>query len=483
MNPIMLIDGYKLDHRRQYPEGTTGVYSNWTPRESRMPGVDKVVHFGLQAFLDDFAADMDRRFFSQNARIVCQRYEKRVNGYLGPNAIGTEHISALHSLGYLPLEFRGLPEGTHVPIGVPMFTVENTHPDFFWLVNYIESLMSSELWLPCTSATKAVRLRRLLDAAAARTGTDPAFVPWQGHDFSFRGMPGAHAAAMSGAGHLLAFTGTDTLPALDWIEHHYGPLPEGYLLAGSVPATEHSVMCAGGSATLNEAATFSRMLELYPSGIVSVVSDTWNLWKVLTTILPQLKEQILARPGKLVIRPDSGDPVKILCGDPEETGAARKGVVQLLWDFFGGSMNKKGFLELDPHIGCIYGDAITYETADKITRRLEEQRFASGNVVFGIGSYTYQGNTTRDTFGFAMKATWAKINGEPHALYKDPVTGRSKRSAKGRLAVRMEENGLMLFNNATKEEEAVSLLRPVWRNGRFVHSDTFDVIRERALEG
>lgn len=481
MNPILYIDGYKLDHRRQYPEGTTRIYSNWTPRESRIPGIDKVVFFGLQAFLDEFLGEEFDKFFAQNEDTACGIYLRRVNGYLGPNSVGVEHISALHQLGYVPLEFKALPEGTHVPLRVPMFTVENTHPDFFWLVNYIESLLSAELWMPCTSATKAIRLRKLLDEAAVKTGTAPEFVQWQGHDFSFRGMPGVHAAAMSGAAHLLAFTGTDTLPALDWIDEHYGPLPADYLLAGSVPATEHSVMCAGGDQ--GELQTFNRLLDLYPGGILSVVSDTWDLWKVLTDTLPQLKARILARDGKLVIRPDSGDPADILCGDPMQNnlGPAGKGVVELLWDLFSGTTTSTGHKLLDSHIGCIYGDSITYERAGEITNRLAAKGFASGNVVFGVGSYTYQGNTTRDTFGFAMKATWAEIKGEGKELYKCPKTGNGmKTSAKGRLAVFSIADKLVLLDQAMPQQEAVSLLRPVWRDGEFIKRETFDVIRARA---
>ena len=201
-------------------------------------------------------------------------------------------------------------------------------------------------------------------------------------------MSGPEAASLSGAGHLLYFTGTDTVPAIDLIEDYYG-VPEGYLIGGSVAATEHSVMCAGGE--MGELETFSRLLDLYPSGIVSVVSDTWDLWQVLTVILPQLKDRIMARNGKLVIRPDSGNPADILCGDPDAPAGspASKGVVQLLWDIFGGTETSTGHRLLDTHIGSIYGDAITRERAHEITYRLAKNGFASANVVFGIGSYTY----------------------------------------------------------------------------------------------
>jgi nicotinamide phosphoribosyltransferase len=481
MNPILYIDGYKIDHRRQYPKNTTRVYSNWTPRSSRIPGRSKVVYLGGQYFRQKYLVEaFGEGFFSQPRDKVCKAYAKRVDGYLGPNDVGTEHIGALHELGYIPLEYREMPEGTEVSLKVPTLTVENTHDDFAWLPNYFETLMSNILWLPCTSATTALGYRRLLNKAAEATGSDPNFVDWQGHDFSMRGLPGVEAAQLSGAGHLLFFTGTDTLPALDLIDTYYGA-PEGYCVGGSVAATEHSVMCAGGEE--NELETISRLLDLYPSGILSVVSDTWDLWHVLTDILPKLKDRILARNGKYVTRPDSGDPADILCGDPKVVGTpAAKGVIELLWDTFGGTVTATGHKLLDSHVGAIYGDSITEARAEEITRRLAEKGFASANVVFGIGSFTYQ-HVTRDTYGFAMKATWVKIDGKGRSIYKTPKTDTGmKNSARGRLAVSQNESGLFLIEQATAEQEAASLLRPVWRDGKELVHDTWDVVRARARE-
>lgn len=482
MNPITLIDGYKLDHRRQYPPGTTRVYSNWTPRGSRVPGVDKVTFFGLQYFIQRYLKEEITDFFISKESRVVGEYVRRVNGYLGPNTVGTEHIRDLHRLGYVPLEFRAIPEGTSVPIRVPMLTVENTHPDFAWLTNYIETLMSCVMWMPCTSATQARVMRKILDEAAQKTGSPPEFVQWQGHDFSFRGMPGLEAAMLSGAGHLLYFTGTDTIPAIDLIEQYYRPTVPDYLIGGSVAATEHSVMCAGGQE--DEFETYSRMLELYSSGIVSIVSDTWDLWNVLTGILPRLKDRIMTRDGKVVVRPDSGDPVKIICGDPDapEGSPARKGVIELLWDVFGGTVTNTGHRILDGHIGCIYGDSITRERARAITDGLAAKWFASANMVFGMGSFGYQ-YVTRDTFGFAMKATSCVIGGQQRDIFKKPVTDSGEKfSAVGRLAVvRGSDGQLQLISPATPEQERESLLRPVWKDGSFIIHEGFDQIRARAL--
>ena len=478
-NPAYMIDAYKIGHRNMFPPNTSRIYSSWTARASRIPGVNKVVLLGLQAFCKGILEDAFDEWFAIPEDVACAEYERRTNGVLGPNTVGVEHIRALHRLGYLPLRFYALPEGTEVPLRVPMFVVENTIDEFAWLTNYIESALSAEIWLPSTSATLALRLRRLLDSWADRTSDTPAFVDWQGHDFSFRGMASIEAAAASGAGHLTAFAGTDSMVALDWIERFY-PGFSGPVLGGSVPATEHSVMCAGGE--LSEQATFERLMNLYPTGIISVVSDTWDLWEVLNSHLPALREQIMARDGKLVIRPDSGDPADILCGDHSlpEDDPARWGVIELLWRHFGGTVNSKGFRVLDSHVGAIYGDSITYDRASDICERLAANGYASTNVVLGVGSYTYQYNT-RDTFGFAMKATWAEVDGVGRDLFKDPRTDNgTKRSARGRLAVIADENGdLVLIEQATPEQEDVSLMQPVWENGHSIVTQSWDDVVRR----
>ncbi|OYN81726.1 nicotinate phosphoribosyltransferase [Mycolicibacterium sphagni] len=473
-------DAYKLGHIDQYALSgkVSGVYSNWTNRKSRLPGVDKVVHFGLQAYIQAHLVDAFKPFFAANEDEVALLYRERVTQVLGPDAaesIGTAHIRALHHLGYLPLRFCAVPEGTLVPIGVPSFTVENTLDDFYWLTNYVETGISAGVWQPSTSATIAKEYRRVMERAALLTGADRVGIDWQIHDFSYRGMSSHETAAASGAAHLLSFTGTDSLVALDWIDRYYG----GEYIAGSVPATEHSVMCTGIE-SVGELETFSRLLDLYPTGIVSVVSDTFDLWKVLTVYLPALRDKILARDGKLVIRPDSGDPEKIICGDPSAPYGSPewKGALGLLYDTFGGSKNAAGFIDIDPHVGLIYGDSITLDRAKSITERMRRSNLSSANVVFGVGSFTYQHNT-RDTFGSAMKATWAKVDGKGVNLLKNPITDDgTKKSATGRLAVLHDLTGeLVLVQDADAYDESASVLRPIWENGQFVNRQTFAEVR------
>ena len=481
MNPLLLTDGYKVDHRRQYPAGTSLVYSNWTPRKSRIEGVNEVVFFGLQYFIKKYIMqEFDIHFFKQPKEEVVKKYARRINNYLGENQVGTTHIEALHDLGYIPMVFKALPEGVSVPVRVPMFTMYNTLPEFFWLTNYFETLLSAVVWLPCNSATIARQYRKILDKYAAETSSVPEFVSWQGHDFSMRGMGGIEAALTSAAGHLLSFTGTDTIPAIDFLEDYYNANAETELIGGSVAATEHSVMCMGTDT--GEYDTFKRLItEIYPKGILSIVSDTWDLWKVLTNYLPGLKEEILARDGKVVVRPDSGDPVDILCGNPNGKNSNEvKGVVELLWEVFGGKVNDKGYRELSPKIGAIYGDSITLERATQICERLKQKGFASTNVVLGIGSFTYQYNT-RDTFGFAMKATYGEVNGQGREIFKDPITDDgTKKSAKGLMQITKNESGkYQLKDQCTWEEEHTGELREVFRDGKLLVNDSLQDIRAR----
>lgn len=491
MTPIIYTDYYKTEHFRMYPEGTTMIYSNLTPRKSRIEGVDNIVVFGIQHFIKKYLlGKFQENFFKLPWEEVRDEYKYAVN-------TSTAHIKALHELQYLPLEIKALPEGTLCPIRVPCMTIRNTHPDFYWLTNYLETLISCQLWQPMTSATIAREYLKILTKYAKETTGSDAFVQWQAHDFSMRGMSSLESAILSGMGHLTSFTGTDTIPAIYALRNSYGSED---LIGASVPATEHSVMCMGTKD--DEVGTFARLISLYPTGILSVVSDTWDLWKVCTEYLPALKDQILGRDGKLVIRPDSGDPVDIICGTHQFTDRnyklyntpQKKGVIQLLWEAFGGKINEYGYKELDPHIGAIYGDSITLDRAKQICERLKAKGFASTNIVFGVGSFTYQYNT-RDTFGFAMKATYGEVgelladegvkgktynNIQGREIFKDPITDDgTKKSAKGLLMVSDADEGrIKLFDQVPWGLEQKGLLQTVFLDGKLTKTYTLDEIRK-----
>jgi nicotinamide phosphoribosyltransferase len=442
---IFATDSYKLTHSEMYPEGMELLFSTWVPRSDRIAretkrqlnGQGGVVFFGIHDTINKLTSIFDE-WFDRDIDDVLNEYITFFEAFLKvePAEEQINRISHLHALGYLPIKILHLPEGTVTQPGVVQAVVYNTHPDFAWATNYLESLFSTLQWNAQTVASIARNYRNLCDEFAEKTCENNLHVDWQCHDFSLRGLSSLETSSSAQLGHLLYFNGTDTLPCLFQGAKTYYDFNIADF--GSVPATEHSVMCAGGE--LSEQETFERIMKVYPSGIVSIVSDTWDFWKVLTILLPQMKDQIMARDGKLVIRPDSGNPVDIICGDPtaDFDSPAQKGAIQLLWEVFGGEVNSKGYKVLDSHIGLIYGDSITLDRAKSIFLRLAMKGFASSNVVLGVGSYTYQCNT-RDTYGFAMKATGAIVNGFERQLFKDPVTDDgTKKSFKGFLSTRYD---------------------------------------------
>lgn len=488
LNPLFAIDFYKVDHRRQYPIGTTEVYSNLTPRyvkpsHSTLHDFDnQVVVFGVQAFIEEVLIEQwQYGFFNRPQFEVIKEYSDMMYSALGIEAFDCSHIAALHDLGYLPIKIKALSEGFRVPIGVPVLTIRNTHPDFYWLTNYLETVLSASLWKSMTAATIAFEMKRMLTAMCKKTGGDESFIPYQAHDFSFRGMSGLHDAASTGAAHLTSFIGTDCVPAIEYMNRHYAGSATVDQVGTSVPATEHSVMCCDGAD--GEYAMIKRLItEVYPSGIVSIVSDSFNLWQVLTVYLPSLYKEIHDRQGKVVIRPDSGDPADIICGDmlaPPDS-PAHKGAMQCLWDAFGGRINSEGYKELNSKVGLIYGDAITVEKARFILELLEEKGFASTNIVFGMGSYTYQ-YVTRDTFGFAVKATSAVVNGERREIFKNPITGDgNKKSARGLLKVDLDlETGrFFALDRQTESSETEGWLQTVYEDGKLLNHTNLGEIRK-----
>lgn len=494
--PILNSDSYKQFHFQMYPENMTKLYSNMTPRSYNRLGCKHSVWFGLQYYIKEYLINQwNELFFNKSLEEVLKEY-KRFHKYFSFTDIPTEHIKKLHKLGYLPLEIKALEEGSLVSARVPYYTITNTHPEHAWLVNFLETQMSTVIWDLTTNATISRMYRELLDKYALETTGSTDFVQWQGHDFSQRGRSSVESS-FNQAGHLLSFTGSDTIPAVLFLEKYYGANMETELIASSVPASEHSVMTSYGKE--DELTAFQRLLNQFPTGILSVVSDSFDLWKVCTEYLPQLKEQILSRDGKLVIRPDSGDPVDIICGEEhsilvfknnETPHPKYKGVIELLWDIFGGTINEQGYKVLDSHIGCIYGDSITLDRAEQICERLKAKGFASTNIVLGIGSYTFNCNT-RDSLGIAVKSTYCEIthpetNSSPkyiesREIFKDPITDDgTKKSAKGLLCVTLDDNlEIMLMDQVDWETEKKGLLEIVFLNGKLIKKTTLQEIRNR----
>lgn len=570
VNPLFKTDCYKLGHPFMYDPSMEYLESNLTARShKRFKGSaqydGKVVVMGVQAFVKEVLIDdFKNNFFSRSEDEVVAEYQDVMNGIFGDGVITVEHIIALHRMRYLPVFVEALPEGSRVKTGVPILRIGNTVRGFGWVVNYIETLASNYLWPIITTGTIAFEFRRTLEKAAIETVgiADPFVVGYQGHDFSLRGLMGGMNGSV-GLGHILSFIGSDNVPAIYAAKKLYNA--QGYI-AGSVPATEHSV---ASSNILNIAEKLKRdgesdgykrdesiplleqaeqifilkmITKTFPTGIFSYVSDTFDYWGVLTNILPRIKDDILGRadtnspvPTRFVLRPDSGDVVEVICGlrvapewmstndtnmdqydvvkidgkyfrytlnevydygefagydfilEEEVPEHEVKGSIEVLWGLFGGTITDEGYKQLNSKVGLLYGDSINLQNLQEIINRLKAKGFASTNVIFGIGSFTYQYNT-RDTFGMAVKATFAQFMGKDGVydveLFKDPKTSDGeKKSAKGKLAVFKDADGeFYLKQQVCNEEQLVDEMR-LYYDGVSVgcFGENLDEIRARLL--
>jgi len=495
---LFYTDGYKIGHKKMLAPGTTRLYGTWIPRSTKHApkGVDKIVSFGQQLTVKWLHDEFEENFFKQPIS-VATKFSDDMSKYLGLPFDG-EHFSALHQLGYLPIRIKALPEGIETNPNVPHMTFINTVNGFGWLTLYLETIISSLAWKPSTSATLALRYKRNLVEWVMKT--DPAnawLIPFLCHDFSARGLSPWDMLA-SGLGHATSFRGSDTIVCIPAARYFYNE-PENDVCINSVNASEHSVSTTK-IFTVGEQQMIADWLVDFPTGILSIVSDTFDLWKLITEYLPANKEAIMARDGKLVIRPDSGDPVDIICGSTDvfshndPNSPQRKGVIELLWDIFGGTVNEQGYKVLDSHIGAIYGDSITVDRQIQIYERLEEKGFASTNIVLGIGSFTYQMNT-RDTLGFAAKGAWFEVE-EPvfgefldqnlnvdyvgYDIYKDPITDDgTKKSLKGLVQVVMEGDEYHVNTQCTWEQEDQGVLQTIYEEGRFVNETSLEEVRNK----
>jgi nicotinamide phosphoribosyltransferase len=542
--------------------GTTRLYGTWIPRSVKHApkGVTKIVSFGQQMawrwihdeFEENFfnAVELEytkgvdeagRPYYLPTGKVINKgiepalKFAKDMSLYLGQPYDG-EHFEQLWKLGYLPVKIKSLPEGIETAPNIPHMTFINTENGFGWLVSwltlYLETITSSVAWKPSTAATIAKAYRRQAEEWVRKTDpTNMWLVDWMCHDFSARGLD-PMSQYLIGLGHATSFKGSDTLPVIPAARYFYNE-PEDEVCVGSVNASEHSVSTTK-IFTVGEQQMIADWLQLFRIGILSIVADTFDLWVLITEYLPANKEAIMARDGKLVIRPDSGDPVDIICGVDYITFGGEfykkegtfvddnrlvtnnkpisinecKGVIELLWDIFGGTVNDQGYKVLDPHIGAIYGDSITIDRQKQIYERLAAKGFAATNIVLGIGSFTYQYNT-RDTLGFAAKGAWFEVaenrthndNGREteweekvsYNIYKDPVTDDgTKKSLKGLLQVfnnnpNCQGNEMLFDGNddfkvnteCTPEEESGGILQLIYEDGKFYNQITLTEIRER----
>lgn len=494
-NPMLAIDAYKFGHMAMHPANIANIYINMTPRSMKyfnrlIPEQfqdNKLVSFGVEMAIKDITDYFNYNFFNRPLISVLNDYIATALPFIGENeeakATLKQNVTNLHALGYLPLVFKALPEGTITNPQVPVMTCQATVPGFGWLPNYLETYLSQNIWKTSTVATMARAYRRIYEHYSNLTCDDNSHIIFQGHDFSARGMSSTEDSIKSGIAHLTQFWGSDSVHSALTATNHYGFQNE-IPLAFSVPATEHSVMCLG-IALSSEEETFRSLLTKYNTGIISIVSDTDDYWNTISTIAANLKPVILARQPdsmglcKTVFRPDSGNPIDIICGNPTAPQSSNeyKGTLDILWETFGGTINSKGFKVLNPKVGLIYGDSITPTRANDILNRMMEKGYAASNIVFGHGSYAYN-FSTRDTLGYAVKATAAfTYDGKLIPIQKTVKTDAGKKSACGLLHVTED---LTLIDNCTPEQEATGALRTIFKDGTLTFDTDFAAIRKRA---
>lgn len=459
-NIITLTDSYKQTHWRMMPPNTKAVYSYF---ESRIGArFNKTVFFGLQYLLKEYL----------EGQVVTLGKIKEAKEFAHAH-FGNEYVFnagmweyiLLNHKGRLPVEIKAVPEGTPVPTNNILMSVVNTDPVCYALTNHLETLLT-HVWAASTVASLSYEVLILIDHYLDQTASDKNLKRFMLHDFGFRGVSSVESAGVEGAGHLLNFMGTDTIKAMEVARDYYGANYDG--LAYSVPATEHSVMTSYGPE--GETQIVGELLKAYPTGILSIVADSYNVYDFTANIVGgTFKEEIKNRKGKVVVRPDSGDPVSTVLA-----------LLGILGDKFGFNVNAKGFKELPPYIGLLWGDGIDYYGIRDILHAMKDAGWAANNIVFGMGGGLLQ-KINRDTQRFAFKCSAQQRDGIWIDIFKKPLDV-SKASKKGILKLVNKGNGqfetVQSRYDSVESREVPDVLQTVFKNGEIVKEYTFQECRK-----
>ena len=454
-NLILNSDSYKASHFLQYPPGTEYVSSYIESRGGQYP---QTLFFGLQAFVKQYLT----------TPITCEEINEaemliRAHG-LPFNREDWDYILNQYG-GYLPLSISAAPEGSMIPTGNVLLQVVNTDPRVPWLTSYFETALLRAIWYPTTVATVSWQVRQVISRYLEETADSSEGLAFKLHDFGARGTSSNETAALGGLAHLVNFQGTDTVAAIVAAKRWYGADMAGF----SIPAAEHSTITSWGAD--NEEAAYRNMLKQFSGEgrLLAVVSDSYDLWNALDNIWGgSLREQVINNGGTIVIRPDSGDPVEVVCA-----------TIERLMQRFGFQENSKGYRVLPNYLRVIQGDGVNPDSIQEILQAMKVKGQSAENIAFGMGSALLQ-QVNRDTQRFAMKASAICINGQWRDIYKDPVTDPGKRSKAGRLAL-VEEGGS--WNTVRLEETTErNQLVEVFRNGELLQTCDFDQVRERAAK-
>jgi nicotinamide phosphoribosyltransferase len=453
-NILLNTDSYKSSHYLQYPPKSQYVSSYI---EARRPLGDRILFFGLQAFIKAYLLTPFTREDLEEAKVILTAHG------LPFNYPDWEYILEKYD-GYLPLEICAVEEGMLVPTSSPLVQVINTDERLPWLTSYIETALLRAIWYPTTVATISYNIKQTIRHYLEETAENvEALLPFKLHDFGARGASSDESAMLGGMAHLVNFQGTDTLSAIVGARRYYDCEMAGF----SIPASEHSTMTSWTKE--GEADAYANMLKQFAKkdALFAVVSDSYDIYNAVSKLWGKaLKEQVKQSGATLVIRPDSGDPKTMVLE-----------VMRRLYESFGGTTNAKGYIVLDSSVRVIQGDGVNAVAIEQILQALKEEGFSAENIAFGMGGALLQ-QPNRDTFSFAMKASAIQVDGTWRDVYKDPISDSRKCSKRGRLA--------LLEDFSTIREEAlegsVNLLQTVYKNGKLLKETNFEAIRRRADE-
>ena len=455
-NLILNTDSYKVSMFKQYPAGTTGVYSYI---ESRGGDYDSTLFFGLQAFIKEYLLEPITQADIDVADEILTAHGEPFNRE------GWQYILDKHE-GYLPLVIRAVPEGTVVPVSNVLATVENTDPECFWLTTYLETALLRAVWYPTTVATQSKSIKNIIKEYLERTG-DPSLIDFKLHDFGARGVSSMESAGIGGAAHLVNFMGTDTITGLLYAREYYDAGIAGF----SIPAAEHSTVTSWGRE--NEVEAYRNMLKQFgrEGSILAVVSDSYDIYNAASKLWgEELKEEVIASGATVVIRPDSGDPDYV----------CRK-LVGILGEKFGYTTNAKGYKVLN-NVRLIQGDGVNERTIRMILGSFQAYGWSADNIAFGMGGALLQ-QLDRDTQKFAMKCSSVQINGTWIDVQKDPITDAGKKSKAGRVQSYRSggewASGVLAprgwYDKSIGAFEP--MLKEVFRDGKLVKEYTFAEVR------
>ncbi len=462
-NVILNTDSYKISHFKQYPPGTTNVFSY---AESRGGVFPETVFFGLQAFIKSQLLVQITYKDIDEAEAICA-----LHGFADFNRPMWEHIVENHD-GRLPVRIRAVREGTVVPTKNVLITIENTDSKCAPLTSYLETALLRGIWYPTTVATLSYNVKKIITRYMEKTADSLEGLPFKFHDFGARGVSSKESAGLGGLAHLVSFMGTDNLESLLYAGRYYNVDLTKEVPGFSIPAAEHSTITSWGRE--NETEAYRNMLKAYgkEGALLAVVSDSYDIYNACSNIWgEELRQEVIDSGAIVVVRPDSGHPPTVVLK-----------CLELLGEKFGVTVNEKGYKMLN-YVRVIQGDGIDLDMIEEILEGVTAAGFSADNLAFGCGGGLLQ-KVDRDTQEFALKCASMAIGGVNRDVYKQPVTDPGKDSKKGRITLYRNKETGKIFTGVEAHGADLDndiLLETYFENGELLIDDTFEEVRARAI--